>query len=165
MSERRPKENNWWIKMGSRRRCALMKLDHFTDEWYHDVRTAVFYLREHVISLSVTETIAVEFSGLKSVTKKLVVRSRDSVVGIETGYGLDYRGVGVRVPIGSRISLLHVVHTGSGVHPTSYPMVRGVLSPGVKRPGREAGHSQLVPRSRKCGSTGIHPFPPYGLMA
>jgi hypothetical protein len=29
--------------------------------------------------------------------------SRDSVVGIATGYGLDERGVGVRVPVGSRI--------------------------------------------------------------
>jgi hypothetical protein len=29
--------------------------------------------------------------------------SRDSVVGIATGYGLDDRAVGVRVPIGSRI--------------------------------------------------------------
>jgi hypothetical protein len=30
-------------------------------------------------------------------------RSRDSVVGIETSYGLDDRGVRVRVPVGSRI--------------------------------------------------------------
>jgi hypothetical protein len=30
-------------------------------------------------------------------------RSRDSVVGIATGYGLDDRGVGVRVPVGSRV--------------------------------------------------------------
>jgi hypothetical protein len=29
--------------------------------------------------------------------------SRDSVVGIATTYGLDDRGVGVRVPVGSRI--------------------------------------------------------------
>jgi hypothetical protein len=29
--------------------------------------------------------------------------SQDSVVGIGTGYGLDDRGVGVRVPVGSRI--------------------------------------------------------------
>jgi hypothetical protein len=29
--------------------------------------------------------------------------SRDSVVGIATSYGLDDRGVGVRVPVGSRI--------------------------------------------------------------
>jgi hypothetical protein len=29
--------------------------------------------------------------------------SRDSVVGIATGYGLDDRGVEVRVPVGSRI--------------------------------------------------------------
>jgi hypothetical protein len=31
-----------------------------------------------------------------------LMRSRDSVVGIATSYGLD-RGVGVRVPVGSRI--------------------------------------------------------------
>jgi hypothetical protein len=30
-------------------------------------------------------------------------RSRDSVVGVATGYGLDDRGVGVRLPVGSRI--------------------------------------------------------------
>jgi hypothetical protein len=29
--------------------------------------------------------------------------SRDSVVGIETGYGVDDQEVGVRVPVGSRI--------------------------------------------------------------
>jgi hypothetical protein len=29
--------------------------------------------------------------------------SRDSVVGIPTGYGLDDREVGVRVPVGARI--------------------------------------------------------------
>jgi hypothetical protein len=46
----------------------------------------------------------------------------DSVVGIATSYGLGEGGVGVRVPVGSRISLLHVVQTGSGVHSTSYPM-------------------------------------------
>jgi hypothetical protein len=32
------------------------------------------------------------------------MRSRDSVVGIAIGYGLDDRGVGVRIPVGSRSS-------------------------------------------------------------
>jgi hypothetical protein len=32
-----------------------------------------------------------------------IVRSRDGAVGIATGYGLDDQGVGVRVPVGSRI--------------------------------------------------------------
>jgi hypothetical protein len=32
-----------------------------------------------------------------------VFRSRDSIFGIATGYGLDTRGVGVRVSVGSRI--------------------------------------------------------------
>jgi hypothetical protein len=32
-----------------------------------------------------------------------LVRTRDSVVGIATSHGLDDQGVGVRVPVGSRI--------------------------------------------------------------
>jgi hypothetical protein len=52
-----------------------------------------------------------------------------SAVGIATGYGLDDRGVGVRVPVGSRILLLHVVQTGSGVHLTFYPLRIGGFSP------------------------------------
>jgi hypothetical protein len=31
------------------------------------------------------------------------MRSRDGAFGIATGYGLDDRGVGVRVPVGARI--------------------------------------------------------------
>jgi hypothetical protein len=46
-------------------------------------------------------------------------RGRDSSVGIATGYGLDDRVVGVRVPVGSRIFSFHVVQTGYGVHPPS----------------------------------------------
>jgi hypothetical protein len=47
---------------------------------------------------------------------------RDGVIGIATGYWLDDRGVEVRVPVGSRIF-------SSGVHPTSYSVVTGALSP------------------------------------
>jgi hypothetical protein len=47
--------------------------------------------------------------------------SRDSTVSIKTGCGLDGRGVGVRVPVGSRnLSSLHVIQIGSGAHPASY---------------------------------------------
>jgi hypothetical protein len=48
---------------------------------------------------------------------------RDSAVGIATSYGLDDRGVGVRVPLGSE------------VHPTSYPMGTGCSFPGDKAAG------------------------------
>jgi hypothetical protein len=34
---------------------------------------------------------------------RVIMGSGDSVVGIATGYWLDDRGVGVRVPVGSRI--------------------------------------------------------------
>jgi hypothetical protein len=43
-----------------------------------------------------------------------------SEVDLVTGYGLGDRGVGVPIPVKSRI--LHVLETGSGVHPTSYLM-------------------------------------------
>jgi hypothetical protein len=67
--------------------------------------------------------------------------SRDSVVVIATGYVLDDRGVGVRVPVGSKIffSTSSRPTLGSTQPPTQW--VPGALSPGVKRPGREADHS------------------------
>jgi hypothetical protein len=55
--------------------------------------------------------------------------SRDSVVGIATGYGLDEKGFGVRAPVGT---LLHVVQTGSGVHPAFLSSEYGGSFPGGK---------------------------------
>jgi hypothetical protein len=82
-----------------------------------------------------------------------VAGSRGSSVGIATGYGLDDRGVGVRVLVGSRI--LFSTSSGQALGPTQPPIqwVPGVLSPAIKRPGREAHHSP----PRKCGS--IRPLP------
>jgi hypothetical protein len=61
-------------------------------------------------------------------------RSWDSVVCIVTGCGLDDRGVEVRVLVGSSRPAL-----GSIQPPIQW--IPGALSPGVKRPGRKAGHS------------------------
>jgi hypothetical protein len=47
------------------------------------------------------------------------MRSRDSIVGIATGYGLDDREVGVPSP-GRVKNFVHVVQTGSGAHRISY---------------------------------------------
>jgi hypothetical protein len=80
-----------------------------------------------VISVSLVETYFCEIITF--------MRSRDSVVGIATGYGLDDQGVGVRVPVGQEFSILHVVQTGFGVHPTSYPMGTGGSFPGGKAAG------------------------------
>jgi hypothetical protein len=69
----------------------------------------------------------------------LCYRSRDSVVGIATSYGLDDQQVGVQVLLGS---LLHIIQTGCRVHTTSYTMDMGGGSfPWVKRPGPKADHS------------------------
>jgi hypothetical protein len=49
--------------------------------------------------------------------------SRDIAVGIATGYGLDGRSVGIRAPVGARISPFHVVKTGYGaLWPTQSPL-------------------------------------------
>jgi hypothetical protein len=83
------------------------------------------------------------------------------VGGKATGYGLDDRGVGVRVPVRgknflfSKSSRLFLVST----HPP-IEWVTGVLSPEVKGPGREADHSPVTSANIKetwiCTST--HPF-------
>jgi hypothetical protein len=67
--------------------------------------------------------------------------SWDSVVGVATGYGLDDRGVGVRVPVGSRIFSSPRRPDRLWGHPASYQMGIRDSSPGIKRPGREANHS------------------------
>jgi hypothetical protein len=65
----------------------------------------------------------------------------DSAVGIETGHGLDDRGIGFRVPVGSKILSSPRRPDrlwGSTQPPTQW--VLGALSPWVKRPGRETDH-------------------------
>jgi hypothetical protein len=47
--------------------------------------------------------------------------SRNSFVGIEAGYVLDDKGV--------EFSIFYIVQTGSGAHPTSYPMCTRELHP------------------------------------
>jgi hypothetical protein len=82
---------------------------------------------------------------------------------LTTGYGLDDAAVGVP-SLCKAFSLLHVVQTGSGAHPTSYTMGTGGFSPGLKRPGREANHSP--PTSAELNKMWIYTStPPYAFMA
>jgi hypothetical protein len=85
--------------------------------------------------------------------------SRDSVVGIATGYGLDDRGVVVRVPVGSRFSSSPCHPDRLWGPPSLLSNSHGGLFPRgwSGRDVKLTTHLQLVPRSRKCGS--IHPLP------
>jgi hypothetical protein len=62
------------------------------------------------------------------------------VFGIATGYGLDDRGVGVRVPVGSIIFSISSRRALGSTQPPSQ-WIPGALSPEVKRQGLEPDHS------------------------
>jgi hypothetical protein len=84
-------------------------------------------------------------------------RSRDSVVGIVTGYGLDDQEVGVPSPGGGKNFHFSMFRPALG--PTQPPIqwVPEIISSGVKLPGREAHH--LPPTSVEKST------PPYVFMA
>jgi hypothetical protein len=73
-------------------------------------------------------------------TRTVSLVSRDSSVGIATAYGLDDRGVGVLVPVGSRI---FSTSSRPALGPTQprIPWVSGVFPPGVKQQWREDDQS------------------------
>jgi hypothetical protein len=88
------------------------------------------------------------------------IRSRDGIIVIATGYGLEDRRIGVRVPVESRIfSSPRRSDRFCGPPNLLSNGLSGTLSPGVKRPGCEADHSPPASTKvkRKCGY--IHPIP------
>jgi hypothetical protein len=90
-------------------------------------------------------------------------KSRDSAVGIATGYWMDDRGIGVRVPVGSSIfnSLCRSDRLWGppNLLSNAYP---GALSPGLKRPGCEVDNSPPtsaeVKKTWVCTATPQHAF-------
>jgi hypothetical protein len=70
-----------------------------------------------------------------------IVKSRDSLVGIAVGYGMDSRGSRVRFLVEAGNFSLHRVQNDSEAQPASYPMGARILFLRVNRPGREAEHS------------------------
>jgi hypothetical protein len=85
--------------------------------------------------------------------------SRDSLVSIVTGYGLD-SGVNIWAPVGSRIIS---ISSSLALRPTQSPVpwVQGALSPGVKQQGRKADHSPPATAEvkRMCINTAAIPYP------
>jgi hypothetical protein len=81
--------------------------------------------------------------------------SRDSAVGIATGYGLDNQGVGVRVLVGARIYTFPCHPDPLWGPPRLLSNVYGgALSLGIKRPKREADHSP--PTSAEVKKTWVY---------
>jgi hypothetical protein len=65
---------------------------------------SLLYSQEAANELILSQLIPIHTSFLIFYGAYIILsRSRDTSVGIATGYGLDDRGVGVRAPVGSRI--------------------------------------------------------------
>jgi hypothetical protein len=95
----------------------------------------------------------------------IFMRSRDSVVGIATSYGLDDWEVGVPSPGGVKNFLFSRSSRPAlrSIQPT-LQWVQGALSQGVKRPGREV--DQSPPTSAQVKKMWIYTSaPPYAFMA
>jgi hypothetical protein len=95
----------------------LIYEDHFTVLFQGPFQNIDLVLVTVAISVFLDKIYRIKFLSTTSLQKR-----RDRAVGISTGYGLDDQGVGVRVPMGAKIFLFRVVHTGSGAHPASYTM-------------------------------------------
>jgi hypothetical protein len=99
------------------------------------------------------------FLGSPTDREKPGLRSR-----IATSYGLEDRGFGVRVPVGSRIFSSPRRPDRLWVHPTSYKMGTWGSFPEVKRPENEADHSP--PANAEVKKMWMYTStPPYAFMA
>jgi hypothetical protein len=95
----------------------------------------------------------------------LIVENLDSAYGIATGYGLDDRRVGVRVPVGVK-NFVFSMWSRPALRSTQPPIqwALGALSPVGKGPKCEADHSS--PDSAEVKKIWIYTFiPSYSLMA
>jgi hypothetical protein len=94
------------------------------------------------------------------VMDKTYVVLSDSALGVATGYGLGGEKSQLRVPVGARFfSSQRRPDRIRG--PTQPPIkwVSGALSPGVKRPGREADHSPIRAEVKnRCTYTSTPPY-------
>jgi hypothetical protein len=99
------------------------------------------------------------------VTQSYAYRNRDSAVGIATCYGLDDRGVGGRVPVGSRIFSSPCrpdrLWGPSNLLSTGY---RGSF-PGSKAAGCEADHSPPVLQLPAHAGSSLADFSPLKMEA
>jgi hypothetical protein len=114
-------------------------------------RTSIDLIKPDVTGLSESSITQYFMSVLYDIH---IFRRWNNIVDTATGYGLDNRGVGVRVPVGARIfSKSSRLALGSTQPPIQW--VPGTLSPGVKRQGREA--DQSPPTSAEVKK--IYPLP------
>jgi hypothetical protein len=123
-----------WISM----HCLLLHSSCFV-HCIHKVHNSISETGSKIITLYGQNKSDINIHLIRGYT--LILKGgRDSLVGITTGYGLDDRGVGVRVPVGSR---MFSTSSRPALEPTQPPIqwLPGVLSPVVKRPVPEADHS------------------------
>jgi hypothetical protein len=99
---------------------------------FHPPHNNFLNIHRNLISLSLqNDHLSTRFPA-KILYAFLIPQNRDSIVGTATAYGLDDRGVGVRVSVGSRIFSSPSRPDRFWAHPAFYPMGTGSSFPGGK---------------------------------
>jgi hypothetical protein len=131
------------------------------NDYYSIIQPITLRPTTHSCSLLRNWPLTLNFSNQNARPYCVYHRSRDSAVGIATGYGLDDRGDGVRFMVGSRSPSRPDWFWGPpNLLSNGY---RGALSPGVKRQGREA--DQSPPASAEVKKMWYTSTPPHAFMA
>jgi hypothetical protein len=127
---------------------------------------AVFYFFREV-DKAICSLVAYKCNAHKEIVNKfteITEKNLDHTVGIVTGDGLDDQGVGVLLSV--RVTIFISPRLADRLRGPLSPLSNGyrVLSPGVKRPGREAEYSS--PGSAEVENMWIYiSTPPYVFMA
>jgi hypothetical protein len=122
--------------------CLLALLFYSEDETSKFLRNIGELLQtalHHIQNYNILQTKVELLNNLLYFNILRYSKSRDSSVGIATGYGLDDRGVGILSP-GRGKNFLFSTLSRLALGPTQSPIqwVPGIISPGVKRLGRES---------------------------
>jgi hypothetical protein len=125
------------------------------------------YMSSHSLHCpNITQLLVTQYHKLQIFSCACAFRtSRDSSVGVVTGYGQDGRWVGVRVSVGARIfSSPRLPDRSWGPSSLLSNGYRRLFPPGVKRPGRQADRSP--PTSAEVKNMWIYTSAaPYAFMA
>jgi hypothetical protein len=149
------------LALGARRAQGVP----ISQQWKLSLNTVLIYNKTRPSLTCYFTLFLLSCPELPAAKRKLLSCYKNSVVGVATGYGMDDRG-GRRSSLGTVKNFLFSTTSIPALRLTQPPSqwVPGGLTPGLKRPGREADHSPPTSADVKKMWTSISTSP-YAFMA